>query len=181
MNDPISLMLACHERIRRFTGGLSRLAALEDLRDPQAAPAAEAIARYLRMALPLHAADEDESLTPRLQAHCGDGRVFEALEVMERQHREIHGGLPRVLRLLDAVIEGPPPSRAALSDAADWLCTLMEAHLALEEAVIFPAALDLPPEALAEMAEEMPARRGLSPAAARAMWGDLGDDGPRRV
>src|SRR6185503_9035331 len=65
-------LLDCHERIRRFTAlalELGRVAppgapeALEQIRE-----AAAGVPRYFTVALPLHSADEEQSVEPRLVA-----------------------------------------------------------------------------------------------------------------
>ena len=65
-DDVASLLLGCHQRIRHFTTlalNLSR----PDVPPAQVAAAAAAVYRYYSQALPLHEADENESVYPRLR------------------------------------------------------------------------------------------------------------------
>src|SRR5512140_1897216 len=64
--DAVDMLLACHQRIRNFTGIALRLAEVEGAGAPEIANAAEAVHRYYAIALPLHEADENESVYPRL-------------------------------------------------------------------------------------------------------------------
>ena len=148
------LLLDCHERIRKFSGIALRLSGGEDHPANEVREAAAAVHRYFTVALPLHEADEEQTLTPRLS---GD-----ALLTMAREHREAEALLreelvPRWVRLMDA-----PTDRAlrlATADPARRLSALMERHLALEEQTIFPGIDALPADVQAAMLAEMRGRR----------------------
>ncbi len=156
--DPVASFLECHDRIRTFLAGLGRLAALDDLADPRAPDAARACARYFSIGLPLHGQDEDESLSPRLRLVATDD-VLDALDRMTQDHREMDGGLPMLLAQLEGVIAGDPPAPEALRASHRWLEALMDAHMAMEEAIIFPAARGLEAAELSAIAAEMRGRR----------------------
>jgi len=153
---PLDLLMACHERIRRYLGGVDALIAVNDPLDPRCPPTAAACARYFREGLPLHGQDEDLSLTPRLLAHGVDASVREALHQMREEHVAMDGGLPEVLALLDAAARG---EAAALVEPQRWLSELLLSHIAAEEAAIFPAIALLPPDELAAITREIRARR----------------------
>jgi len=100
--DALSLLMACHERIHRYLGGLSALSALSALEgtdegagDPRVAPTALACLRYFRDGLPLHGQDEDHSLAPRLRALAPDARVLEAMDRMREEHEVMDRGRRR--------------------------------------------------------------------------------------
>lgn len=158
IEHPIDLMLACHERIRRFLGGARRLADVEDRHDPQAPAAAAAAARYFREGVPLHALDEDASLAPRLRP-LASGEIRRALDAVADQHEAIHAAIDALLEALDPIAAGGPVPDS-LHDRVEALAELFEPHLALEEELVFPAARQLlPPESCADIRLEMMARR----------------------
>lgn len=157
--DPFAWFAACHDRIRRFVGGLERLAALDDLTDPRVPPAAEQAARYFREGLPRHGEDEDLSLAPRLRARGLSPAVDAELTRMTADHAEMDQGLPALLADLDALAAGRAVDHAGLRARVAWLRDLLLDHLAREEAVIFPAGEALGEAERREMVQEMDARR----------------------
>lgn len=162
----VELLLECHERIRHFTSVARRLAAGRDLPEPQVAEAAAAVRRYFAEALPLHAADEEESMVPRLRGR--DPALDGALSVMRREH-QAHAMRIEPVVALCAELAAVPAKLAELAprlaEAADLLERHFAPHLALEEETLFPAlkrVLDAGGDA--RMVAEMRARRaGASP------------------
>lgn len=160
--DSVVARLAdCHARIRRFSTLAARLADAETAPDAEIAEAARAVVRYFDLALPLHAADEDQSIAPRLGA-----AQAQALSEMTAQHQRIEWLLdeliPRWRRLATAPAERAA-DRAQLSDGAARLIAMFDAHLALEEAHIFPAIEALPADIQEQILDEMTGRRGPTP------------------
>ncbi len=158
-DDPFELLMACHARIRRHAALVRRLALDADATTAHVQDAAERAHRYFSEALPLHAADEDESLAPRAAA---DPELRQGFEALAEQHREIHRALADVLPTLGHLAEHPEAPRAALGAPGPRLAELLEAHLAFEERALFPglrALLTL--AARSEIAHEMRARRAL--------------------
>lgn len=164
-DDPVTLLTDCHERIRRFTRLGIRVT------DPAVAPpeeireAAQSVHRYFSVGLPLHVADEDESIAPRLLASEQLARsVHEAVSSMTAQHETIDEMLARALPLWAALAATDPPSaekaREALDELAPRLAVLFDLHLAHEEQTIFPAIAALPAEERKAIVQEMRARRG---------------------
>lgn len=157
----LELLLECHQRIRAFTALARRLAASRDLPAMEVAEAAGGVRRYFTEALPLHAADEEESVAPLLRGR--DPALDGALAVMRREHAH-HG--PRVGRVVALCAEiAAAPGRLAqlagpLAEAAEELERHFACHLALEEETIFPALKRmLDPAADARVAAQMRARR----------------------
>jgi len=136
--DLVDLLLECHERIRSFVA-LARAAAEEA--DPPETEIVEAcfrVERYFVEALPLHVADEEESVLPRL-----GGRSLEidrALHAMHEQHIGHERKLRSLLNASAALRQSPSDvrRRAVLAVAASDLGQDLTEHLALEEAVVFP-------------------------------------------
>ncbi|HVY48817.1 MAG TPA: hemerythrin domain-containing protein [Minicystis sp.] len=154
-DDPLAGFLACHARIRRFAEIAVKVAEHPEAPARDRAEAAEAVVRYFELALPLHVEDEEQSLAPRLVAH-GDAA---GLEAMRGEHVEIEARLAALLPVFRAVAEAP--ERAASPDLAATraLADLLERHLQLEEAVVFPAARRLPDADLRALPGELAARR----------------------
>lgn len=157
--NPVASFLECHNRIDRFLTGMGRLAALDDLADPRAPEAARQCARYFREGLPLHGQDEDLSLAPRLRAVNPGPAALDALDQMALDHAQMDEGLPALLAQLDAIAAGTPGTPEALRSGHAWLDQLLRTHVALEEAVVFPACAALDADTLAIIAAEMRARR----------------------
>jgi iron-sulfur cluster repair protein YtfE (RIC family) len=159
-------LLECHERIRRFCAMALRLAGALSAPPSEVVEAARALRRYFGMALPLHVADEDGTVMPRLLAAQPDESLRAALQQMESEHLLIDALLPTQLEAwarLEAQPSLLPKLAAALAQGAALLDESLRTHLELEERVIIPALDLLLPRALqVQMVEEMKARRGVS-------------------
>lgn len=160
--DALDLLLGCHQRIRHFTAAAAKLAHAQGATQDEIRMAAAGVYRYYSVSLPLHEADEEDSLRPRLEA-LGDERVHHALAAMHDQHQAIDELIERLLPLLLLVERNP----AALEQTGGEMCAITKAleevfaaHLELEEEVIFPAIREQLPEAgRAALLDEMRARR----------------------
>jgi iron-sulfur cluster repair protein YtfE (RIC family) len=140
-NTAVELLIGCHQRIRHFTAVATKLAHAQAATDDEIRSTAESVYRYYSVSLPLHEADEEDSLRPRLDK-VPDDRVHHALAAMHDQHMAIDDLLERLLPLLRLVGNNPP----VLAEAGAEMCSLTNAltemftaHLQLEEEVIFPA------------------------------------------
>ena len=160
-----SRLLECHERIRRFCTMATRLAGALSAPPSEVADAARQLHRYFATALPLHVADEDGTVMPRLLAAQPEESVRAALQQMESEHLLIDALLPTQLEAWERLAAQPallPRLAAALAQGARLLEDSLLTHLDLEERVILPAVDALLPRALqAQMVEEMKARRGV--------------------
>ena len=164
--DAVDLLIGCHQRIRHFTGVAVKLAHAQGASPEDVVQAAAAAHRYYTVSLPLHEADEEETLRPRLDA-VGNEKVRHALMAMTDQHLAIDELLERLLPLLVMVRNNPQTIHAAGSEMCSITKTLDElfrAHLQLEEEVIFPAIREALPESVRlEMLREMQGRRKQGP------------------
>lgn len=156
------LLLACHARIRRFTALAVALAEpAAAARSPaEVADGADAVRRYLELALPLHAADEDESLAPRLVARVP--ATAAALARMAAEHDHHRPLLTVVIDLCRALAAEParlPALAPALAPAARALAAELLAHLEAEERDLFPHLSALPAGEQAAIVAELRARR----------------------
>jgi len=160
--DALDLLLGCHQRIRHFTATAKNLAHAQGATHDEIRMAAAGVHRYYSVSLPLHEADEEDSVRPRLDA-LDDERVHHALAAMHDQHQAIDELIERLLPLLQMVERNP----AALEQAGGEMCTITKgleeifsAHLQLEEEVIFPAIrAHLPSGDRTAILAEMQARR----------------------
>lgn len=161
----VDLLLACHTRIRRFARLASDLTVFPDAPAIDIADAARALVRYHRFALPLHEADEELSLLPRLEALQLSDAIRDEIAGITEGHRRVDAIIDELIRGWSALAEAPEqmprllPTLAPLSVA---LASLWEPHLAGEETIVFPALALLPPESERALLNEMRARRAAS-------------------
>jgi Hemerythrin HHE cation binding domain len=161
----LDLLLACHTRIRGFARLASDLVALPNAPPADIAEAARALVRYHRFALPLHEADEDLSLRPRLDAICLPERIREELAAMTEGHRRIDVIVAELILGWSALVDAPEQIMRlshTLTPLTVTLLRLWDPHLTSEETVVFSALALLPPESERSLFNEMRARRAAS-------------------
>jgi hemerythrin-like domain-containing protein len=156
------LLLGCHQRIRHFTDVALRLATLAGATDADVASAAAAVHRYYTVGLPLHEADENETVYPRLARVAAD-ELAAANQAMYDQHRELDALIADLVPLWAELMQHPrrlSELQPRLQPLTERLSQLWNTHLDLEEATVFPAmGGSLSAADLAAMAAEMRARR----------------------
>ncbi|HET9339041.1 MAG TPA: hemerythrin domain-containing protein [Casimicrobiaceae bacterium] len=163
-DDPLAMLLACHERIRKQLATLARLE--RHLpghgHDADARAAARAIMRYFDSAAVHHHEDEEASLLPRVLARAPEAREVSSRLVAE--HRELAGRWRKLRPLLSGIASG---QRAVLPPRlVHEITRAYESHIAIEEGTLIPLAQDvLPPDEIAAIGREMAARRGVAPPA----------------
>lgn len=157
--DLVGLLLDCHERIRRFMALAQTIALRSDAPHAEVIEACTGVERYFARALPLHVADEEESILPRLRGL--DPELDHALSHMHAQHQAHTAPLARLLGALAAVVAAPEAAaaRAHLAAVATELEEAFEEHLTLEESVIFPRLSRLERDVQDEVLRELRARR----------------------
>ncbi|WP_437681804.1 hemerythrin domain-containing protein [Sorangium sp. So ce131] len=141
--DAVDLLLACHQRIRRFTAAALRLPGAEGAPADEVVETAAALRRYFTVALPAHAADEDYSVRPRLLDAGAPAEVRDALAEAAAQHEAIDAVIAELAADWRRVADAPARLKelsSTLGERAARLDVLFGAHLALEERTIFPAA-----------------------------------------
>ena len=163
VQDAVDMLLACHQRIRNFTGIALRLADAAAAGPEAISNAAEAVHRYYSIALPLHEADENESVYPRLAQRLTDSQERASMQSMVDQHGPIDELVARLLPVWNELKEHPERlgSHADTMRAdAQRLHDLWTQHLALEEEIVFPLIRDrLTGEDLRDIHLEMKQRR----------------------
>ena len=158
-DDLLAAFAGCHERIRRFSR-LALTVAEAEASDGDRAEAAAAVVRYFTIALPLHARDEDDSLAPRLRGR--DAALDAALDRIAAEHGEHAAPLALVIAACDAIAADPQRHAglaAGLRVDAIALIAAFDDHLAVEEAVIFPAIAALSAGDQRAIRAELAARR----------------------
>lgn len=160
-SDAVELLLQCHWRIRHFTSLAGRVARASAAPASEIAEAARQLERYFASALPLHVADEEQSIEPRLLGF--DPQLDHALQRMAAEHLEAEEALAELTAVCRRLFETEGRDGALqrrLKPSADRLEELFTRHLAAEEAVIFPALrARLSPAALEIVVAEMRSRR----------------------
>jgi hemerythrin-like domain-containing protein len=161
--DAISLLLRCHDRIRHFTDLAERLGLHPErpARDRQGA--AHAVLRYYEVALPLHEADENDSIYPRLSRALPVGHLAEANRSMVQQHAVIDVLIAGLIPMWRLIAENPEEQQRLspeLPRRVQQLRELWSTHLRLEEEEIIPAMRRfLSQQELQAIEAEMRARR----------------------
>ncbi|MCB9765199.1 MAG: hemerythrin domain-containing protein [Alphaproteobacteria bacterium] len=159
MAEPVAHLLRCHQQIRRFSALLQLLAAEGGPRSPEARQAARGCARYLRESLPLHAEDEELSLSPRLATLRLGDTARAALARMMEQHDALEAALPPLLTSLDAFAEDGPVPALLLRERVVAVVPPLLTHIEAEEEVIFPVVDGLSDPVRRQIVQEMIARR----------------------
>lgn len=158
--SPVATMEDCHGRIRDLTAVAVRLGGPVAADPDEVAEAATRVSRYFSESLPLHEADEEESMRPRLVGVSPT--VDAALADMTAQHGELHGHVDELVEITSA-IAADPARRDGLSARLGVVTATLEGlwavHLGLEESVLFPAVAALDAESRSEFRAEMRARR----------------------
>jgi iron-sulfur cluster repair protein YtfE (RIC family) len=152
-------LLGCHMRIRHFTEMACKLAHAHSADPEQIQRAAAEVHRYFTVALPLHEADENISLHPRLsKALGGELRIDDtssspetallrklggpAADAMVEQHESIDQLVERLVPLC-TILRSQPGKLEELSpelhEISAALSEIFTAHLELEEKTVFPA------------------------------------------
>jgi iron-sulfur cluster repair protein YtfE (RIC family) len=136
----VDLLLQCHERIRAFIGLAARLALSEEADDKEIRDAASRVIRYFSEALPLHVADEEQSIVPRLSGR--EPAIDAALERMRQEHKDHEPQLQSLLKTCRVLEESPGrlnEVRPGFQATVSALEREFVKHLEEEETVILPA------------------------------------------
>ncbi len=158
------LLLSCHNKIRHFSNLAVRLSHAQDREEREIAQAADGLFRYFTVALPLHEADENLSIHPRLKQAAPPGELAgPAADAMVDQHMAIDELVERLVPLWK-ILQAEPEKLDELSGemcaTSKRLAEIFETHLKMEEETIFPAlSRFLKNDELAAIVREMQERR----------------------
>lgn len=172
-DQPLALWRACHGRVQRMTRLLQRLAGhlRERGADDEARAAATSILRYFDEAAPRHHDDEEQDLFPCLRARAprlagpDAAALLEAIDTLEKDHREIAAIWQRLRAPLTSIAQGNP----APLDAArvDEFFERYQAHMRIEDSRVEAALRELlNTDDWARIGRAMAERRGVD-------WNDL--------
>lgn len=155
-DNPMELLGACHDNVRRFTGQLAQLVNLqrENSFDENAKTLATQILRYFDQAAPHHHADEEENLFPALL-----GLNDEALNANIKRLYQEHQQMAAAWQLLRPQLIQIQNKQAADLSSASTFCKLYEEHALFEDEQIYPHAQSLQPETLQQLGLLMAERR----------------------
>lgn len=164
--EPLGLLSDCHRRIEMFLGSLSAIAKVAGppLND-EGRRALQNALRYFREAAPKHAADEEQSLFPRLNAlHSEEfDAMLERMEELEKDHHwaeSLHTEVDRLGRKYLAEGSLSDHDCAEFQNAMDALAAMYQRHIKLEDESLFPFAAQVLSDAdKLAIAKEMAARR----------------------
>ena len=160
-DDPLGMLKDCHRRIEHFLGILCVVAERAHGRtlSEEETAAVEAALNYFRVGGQRHTADEEESLFPRLIAAGG----FSELDRLEHDHTEANQMHTEVEALYRSWISDAPLDEGEslrLLSATGLLRDLYQAHIQIEDNVVFPkAAQALDKHSIAVIGQEFRARR----------------------
>ena len=166
-SEPLALLRACHGRVERFAELALTIA--ERLVAGEAPPeevtrAAGRVLRYFAEAAPLHHADEEQDLLPRLRPRLpGDeaARLGALLDALAQEHAALDEHWAILRPLLAELHAGRPVDPAAYHAAARPFRDVQLDHLSRENERILPAAeAHLTADDLAALGSAMAQRRG---------------------
>jgi iron-sulfur cluster repair protein YtfE (RIC family) len=139
-SDIVGMLAACHDRIRSFIALARRLAETQGVSPEEVRDASERIVRYFSESLPLHVADEEQSVIPRLSGRTAE--LDESLETMHREHQMHDPQLQSLIQICRSLHSDP----ARIAEARETLrlvSTALErdllSHLQEEERTVLPA------------------------------------------
>lgn len=167
-SNPTGLLSDCHRRIEMFLRVLDRIAVIIDrplTKDDRSS--LETALRYFREAAPMHTADEEESLFPRLRQmfHPDVESAIERLTPLEEDHRQAAIMHARVEELGQRCLREGKLSSAEAEVFGRTVADLMSIyteHISLEDNLVFPLAAKLLSDTdKAAIAEEMATRRNI--------------------
>ncbi len=157
-DEPLEMLLACHDKIRRFCDQLDKLPPYiaENGVDEVARQAIDAVIRYFEMAGPAHHSDEEDELFPILLARVPSSAP--KLEQLAAEHGYLHSCWNAIRDDLRALRDGDIDviSRIEIQE----FVRLYREHAAIEEAWLIPTAdIILTAEEKRLAGEHMAARR----------------------
>jgi hemerythrin-like domain-containing protein len=163
-DDPIGMLIDCHRRIEQFLNVIVIVAGRAQRRalSGEETEAIHAALQYFRKGGQRHTADEEQSLFPRIRAELGAG-TSEELECLEDDHAtaaDLHAAVEALyLKWISEGSLNEVDTQQLVSNAQN-LKELYEAHIQIEEKLVFPRAAQLlKRETVRAIGQEFRARR----------------------
>ncbi|UTH76270.1 hemerythrin domain-containing protein [Chromobacterium sp. IIBBL 290-4] len=156
--QPLEMLLACHDKIRRFCDLLDKLPPYIDEHgvDDAARNTIDDIVRYFDVAGPAHHTDEEEELFPLIEQRVPT--AVPRLEQLSAEHGYLHSCWNAIRDDLTALRDGRI-KQISKNELQEFARQYRE-HAATEEAWLFPTASStLSLEELRQAGEHMAARR----------------------
>lgn len=160
-DDPIGMLKDCHRRIEQFLHILCVVVERAQGRTLTAEESAalHAALTYFQVGGQRHTADEEQSLFPRLQSL----NATEELDRLENDHSraaDLHVQVEQLYQRWISLGSLSDPETRHLLDATAQLRALYDAHIAVEDNIIFPRAKQiLDSGTISTIGEEFRARR----------------------
>lgn len=151
-DDPLEVLDACHDRVRRFSDLAIRIAQKLQASgvDADVRAAAQSVIRYFDEAGPNHHRDEEDDLFPILAAHAPD-----VVARLRGEHRALEALWADVRKGLETFTLDVP--------LAQSFAHAYRAHIAFEEAEMLPLARRVLDERqVAQLGASMAKRRGVA-------------------
>lgn len=159
IDDPMDLLNACHDKVRRFCELLDRLSqhVTQHGSDAQARDAAAAISHYFTIAAPLHHEDEDLDLYPALAQM--DASLADVAQALSQEHAALNAQWAQVSAWLAGVQQGQHGAGQPVPGVAAEFAQAYRAHAQAEEQHLYPHAERLPQATRRALAQAMVRRR----------------------
>lgn len=161
-DQPLDVLLACHDRIQKQCATLQKLLAHlpQHGSDVQAQQAARNILNYFDTAAVHHHDDEERNLFPLLE-RAGRGEWCDVVELLTSEHDDL-AQLWRALRPpLQAIVQGETVALNTIH--IERFIALNRSHIAFENERVLPLAREILSAAdLQSLGRAMAARRGVN-------------------
>jgi hemerythrin-like domain-containing protein len=137
-DQPLEMLLACHDKIRRFCDQLDKLAPHieEHGVDAEAQRSIDAVVRYFDVAGPSHHSDEEDELFPILEARVPSAAP--KLEQLAAEHGYLHSRWNAIRDDLLALKNGTITDISSIE--IQEFVRQYRLHAAIEEAWLIPTA-----------------------------------------
>ncbi|WP_028537299.1 hemerythrin domain-containing protein [Paludibacterium yongneupense] len=138
LDEPIQILLACHDKIRRFCDQLDRLLPYIDEHgvDDAVKNSIDNVVRYFDVAGPSHHSDEEDELFPILRERIASAAP--RLEQLSAEHGYLHSSWNAIRDDLIALRKGEITELSRV-EVQEFVRQYRE-HAALEEAWLIPTA-----------------------------------------
>lgn len=164
-DDPIGMLKDCHRRIEQFLQVLCLVverAPGRPLTDEENAAVQSAL-HYFRVGGHRHIEDEEESLFPRLRQEKRAAGALKEIDALESDHRaadELHLTVEKLYTTWSQGRALSVEDEQRLHSITQRLKQLYEAHIRVEEDLVFPRAAEvLGVDSIAAIGEEFRERR----------------------
>jgi hemerythrin-like domain-containing protein len=182
-DDPLGMLRACHRRIERALDVLEWVAAVEqqEVLDADAREALRRTLQYFSTGVPRHAADEEESLFPRLRDALGENAsaMLTVLDDLAIEHAAADAAHRELEILGEELLQAGrfclDERREHFAELVGTLRRLYRDHIRIEDDELLPIAAGVvDPGQLERVGADMAARRGIDWSRHREMIARLG-------